>query len=44
MCRTVLNSNPFSGYLFVFLNRRKTAIKILSYDGQACAGLPKGHK
>ena len=34
LCRTLLKSNPFSGYLFVFLNRRKTAIKILSYDGQ----------
>lgn len=34
LCKTVLRSDPFSGYLFVFLNRRKTAIKILSYDGQ----------
>jgi len=34
LCRTVLKSDPFSGCLFVFLNRRRTAIKILSYDGQ----------
>ncbi|MCP4114553.1 MAG: IS66 family insertion sequence element accessory protein TnpB [Desulfobacteraceae bacterium] len=34
LCRTVLNSDPFSGCLFVFLNRRRTAIKILCYDGQ----------
>ena len=32
LCRTVLKSDPFSGCLFVFLNRRRTAIKILSYD------------
>ncbi|MCP4115753.1 MAG: IS66 family insertion sequence element accessory protein TnpB [Desulfobacteraceae bacterium] len=34
LCRTVLKSDPFSGCLFVFLNRRRTAIKILCYDGQ----------
>ena len=34
ICRRVLDSDPFSGYLFVFINKRKTAIKILSYDGQ----------
>ena len=34
ICRGVLNSDPFSGYLFVFINRRKTAIKMLIYDGQ----------
>ena len=30
----VLKSEPFSGAVFVFRNRRKTAIKILVYDGQ----------
>ena len=25
---------PFNGYLFVFRNRRRTAIKMLMYDGQ----------
>ena len=34
VCRTALNSDPFSGYVFVFRNRRATAIKILVYDGQ----------
>ena len=34
LCRTVLTSDPFAGCLFVFLNRSKTSIKILSYDGQ----------
>ncbi len=34
LCKTVLRSDPFAGYLFVFLNRRKTSIKVLSYDGQ----------
>ncbi len=34
ICRRVLKSDPFSGYLFVFRNRRGTAVKILVYDGQ----------
>ena len=34
LCRQPLNQNPFSGHLFVFANRRRTAIKILTYDGQ----------
>ena len=34
ICRSVLKSDPFSGYVFVFRNRRGTAIKILVYDGQ----------
>jgi len=33
-CRTVLRQDPFSGALFVFHNRRRTAIKLLVYDGQ----------
>ena len=33
-CRQELESDPFSGFLFVFINRRKTAIKILQYDTQ----------
>jgi transposase len=33
-CREVLSSDPFSGAVFVFRNRRATAVKILSYDGQ----------
>lgn len=34
ICRNVLKTDPFSGYLFVFMNKRKSAIKILMYDGQ----------
>jgi transposase len=34
VCRQVLNSDPFSGAVFVFRNRRQTALKILMYDGQ----------
>lgn len=33
LCRTILNQNPFDGYLFVFRNRRGTSIKLLNYDG-----------
>ena len=33
-CREVLRSDPFSGTAFVFRNRRRTAIKVLVYDGQ----------
>lgn len=34
VCRQVLRSEPFSGAAFVFRNRRRTAIKLLIYDGQ----------
>jgi transposase len=34
LCRTSLAADPFSGAVFVFRNRRRTAIKILVYDGQ----------
>jgi transposase len=34
LCRAVLQSDPFTGTLFVFRNRRRTAIKLLVYDGQ----------
>ena len=34
LCRDILRSDPFSGYLFVFRNKKATAIKILMYDGQ----------
>lgn len=33
-CREVLAADPFSGGLFVFRNRRQTALRILVYDGQ----------
>jgi transposase len=34
LCRVALHSDPFSGQVFVFGNRRRQAIKILVYDGQ----------
>ena len=34
VCRKELKADPFSGAVFVFRNRRKTAIKVLVYDGQ----------
>ena len=34
LCREKLNSDPFSGALFIFRNRSARAIRILAYDGQ----------
>lgn len=34
LCRQKLEEDPFSGCVFVFRNRRATAIKALVYDGQ----------
>lgn len=34
VCRDVLESDPFSGWVFVFRNRRHTALRLLCYDGQ----------
>ncbi len=34
ICRQEMKSDPFSGFVFLFRNRRKTSIKILTYDGQ----------
>ena len=34
LCRATLNVDPFTGAVFVFRNRRRTAIKLLVYDGQ----------
>lgn len=33
-CRESLQQDPFSGAVFVFRNRRGTALKVLVYDGQ----------
>ncbi len=33
-CRRHLQQDPMSGAIFVFRNRRRTAIKLLVYDGQ----------
>ncbi len=33
-CRAALAEDPFSGAVFVFRNRQRTAVKLLVYDGQ----------
>jgi len=32
-CRQQLEQDPFSGYLFVFRNKKGSALKLLVYDG-----------
>jgi transposase len=34
VCRQALNTNPMTGTLFVFISRRRHAIKCLVYDSQ----------
>jgi transposase len=34
VCKESLQQDPFNGTVFVFRNRRSTAIKVLVYDGQ----------
>ena len=34
VCKESLKRDPFAGTVFVFRNRRATAIKVLVYDGQ----------
>ena len=34
VCRQQLGQDPFSGALFLFRNRRRTALRVLIYDGQ----------
>ena len=34
LCKASLEEDPFAGTVFVFRNRRATAIKVLVYDGQ----------
>ncbi len=34
LCGEKLNSDPFSGCLFIFRNRSARALRILAYDGQ----------
>lgn len=34
VCRQVLQKDPFSGYVFIFRNKKANAIKVLMYDGQ----------
>lgn len=34
ICREALESDPFSGTIFVFRNRRGTGLRLLTFDGQ----------
>jgi transposase len=34
LCREALREDPFTGTVFAFRNRRRTAVKVLVYDGQ----------
>jgi len=34
VCRQVLNTDPMAGTLFIFISRRRQAIKCLVYDSQ----------
>lgn len=34
LCRSRLQQNPMSGGVFLFINRRRNAMKLLAYDGQ----------
>ena len=34
LCQDALQQDPFRGWVFVFRNRRATAVKVLAYDGQ----------
>lgn len=34
LCRDTLQQDPFTGAVFVFRNRKATALKVLMYDGQ----------
>jgi len=44
--KTVLEKDPFSGHLFLFINRRRNSCKCLHYDGTGlvliCKRLEKG--
>lgn len=34
LCRSRLRQDPMNGAVFLFINRRRTSIKLLAYDGQ----------
>ena len=34
LCQESLQHDPFAGAVFVFCNRKRTALKLLMYDGQ----------
>lgn len=33
LCKSKLDADPFSGMIFAFTNRNRTAVKLLMYDG-----------
>ena len=39
--KDILNRNPFSGHVFVFLNKSRSSIKALYYDGTGLVILSK---
>jgi len=39
--KTILKKSPFSGHVFVFINKRRTSIKALYYDGTGLVILSK---
>ena len=41
--KTVLSQDPFSGHLFLFVNRRRSSCKCLYYDGTGFVILSKEH-
>jgi transposase len=41
LAKTVLSQDPFSGHLFLFVNRRRTSCKCLYYDGTGLVILSK---
>jgi len=44
--KTILKEDPFSGHIFLFINKKRNSIKCLSYDGTGlillCKRLEKG--
>ncbi len=36
LVRTLLKKDPLSGHLFVFRNKRGSAVKVICFDGRAC--------
>lgn len=34
LCQEKLQTDPFSGFVFIFRSRRGTSIRVLAYDGQ----------